>query len=97
MGQTISIQRTVRLGDVALFDTDRTLGGQDGETFASLAEAEAGTTYPARLATRLFGVDDRLEKVFVASNTVSAQRRGGWDDQSAEAAIQVMTGFFRFY
>lgn len=97
MGQTIGILRTVRLGDVALYDTDRTLGGQEGETFASRAEAAAANTYPARLAVRLFDADDRLERVFVASNTVSLQRRGGWDDQVAEAAAAVMTGFFRFY
>lgn len=97
MGQTIEIIQAVRQGETALFDTDRSLGGQDGETFSTAAEAEAGATFPARLATRLFAADAAIAQVFVLSNTVSVRRAGGWDDASVEEARAVLAGFFRFY
>lgn len=97
MGQTIEITNTVLLDEVALIDTDRSLTGQDGEAYASAAEAGAGSTLPAGLATRLFATDDRIEHVYVFSNTLSVRRAGGWDDGAVETAAAVIRAFFVYY
>jgi hypothetical protein len=97
MGQSIEILKTVRLGDVILIDTDRSLTGQDGESYGGITSAESVDSFPAALAVRLFGSDASIDHVFVMSNTISARRRGGWDDRSTAAAEQVIAGFFRYY
>jgi hypothetical protein len=97
MGQQIEIQETTRLGNVLVVSTDRSLSGQDGETYRSGAEADAGNTFPARLAARLFAADSRIEHVYVMSNTVSIGRSGGWEDGAVSTASNVVVNFFTFY
>jgi hypothetical protein len=97
MGQSIEILKTVRLGDVILIDTDRSITGQDGESYGGITSAESVSSFPAALAARLFGSDTSIDHVFVMSNTVSVRRRGGWDDVSTAAVEQVIAGFFRYY
>ena len=75
MGQPIQVAAT-RLGDVALFDTDRSISGQDGMGFASIAEAEAASEFPAKLAARLFDADSAVDHVFAASNQVVVRPPG---------------------
>ncbi len=96
MGQPITVQGQV-VGDVALYDTDRSITGQDGGGFASLEEAESGLGYGARLAERLFTADEAISHVFVQSNSVSVQRSGGWPQDAVDASGDVISRFFVFY
>ena len=97
MGQKIEITRSVTIGDVVVFDTDRTFSGQDGERYQSAGEAEAGTTYPAALAGRLFAVDAAVCSVYVTSNIVTIEREGGWDDGAVDQSGSIISDFFLFY
>ena len=97
MGQKIEITSSITIGDVAVFDTDRTLGGQDGERFRSVDEAEAGTTYPAGVAKTLLTADAGVKSVYVNSNVVSVERAGGWDDDALDQAGKLIRDFFSFY
>lgn len=96
MGQTIEINGSRRIGDVLIIDTDRSLTGQDAEAYTPGYTTES-TSFPARLAERLFEADADIDRVHVLSNAVSIKRSGGWEDSSAEAAAGVVAGFFRFY
>ncbi len=79
MGQLIEVDHR-RMGDVVVFDTDRSLSGQEGETFMSSGDTSGATTFPARLAARLFELSPALTSVYVFSNTISVRRFGGWED-----------------
>lgn len=96
MGQPITVQAQV-IGDVALFDTNRSITGQDGGGFGSALEAVAGDGLGAALATRLFAADAGITHVFVHSNSVSVQRAGGWAQHQVDAAGSVISRFFVFY
>lgn len=95
MGQRIVLRDSTIIGDVAIFDTDRTISGQDGESFTSLAAAREGISFSARLATRIFEADDAVDSVFVQSNAVTVRRAGGWDGAAGVGAV--IEGFFEFY
>ena len=95
MGQPITISGTTVDGAVAAFHTDRGITGQDGVSFAS-ADASDGS-FPGDLAARLFGADEAIDHVFIASNQVVVRRDGGWDDDSVAAAGSVVEAFFVFY
>lgn len=93
MGQTIEVKST-QIGDVALFDTDRSLTGQDRHSFAGTSDRDDP---PALLANRLFGSDPSVLHVHVLSNTVSIEREGGWDIASLAAATSIIADLFVFY
>jgi hypothetical protein len=97
MGQPISVSaRTI--DDVVVFDTDRSITGQDGAAFASAEEAGARPGwFPAELAARLFAADGAVDHVFVASNQVVVRRRGGWSDDDRDGAAAIVSGFFLHY
>lgn len=97
MGQKIEISSSVTLGDVAVFDTDRSLSGQDGERYRSVDEAANGSTYPAGLAGRLFADVDGVTSVYVTSNLVTIERAGGWDEERLDRAASVIREFFAYY
>ena len=97
MGQTIEILKTATIDHVLVIDTDRSLAGQDGEAFNGVEAARRGTTFPARLAVRLFESDEAVDHVFVMSNTVSIRRPPGWPDDLVASASRVVSEFFRFY
>jgi hypothetical protein len=94
MGQPIELTSIV-LGDVALFDTDRCITGQDGAGFTRDEAVE--DSFPARLAGRLFSADEALDHVFVGSNQVVVRRPSGWDDAALAAASAAIASFFVFY
>lgn len=96
MGQTIVINRTHRIGDVLLIDTDRSITGQEGEAYTPGYTTQS-STFPARLSERLFEADPNIDRVHVMSNAVSIKRSGGWTDEAARSINDVVTGFFRFY
>ncbi len=97
MGQTIEINRTTVLDRVLLIDTDRSLAGQDGEVYGGVEAARRKSTFPARLAVRIFEADSGIDHVFVMSNQVSVRRFSGWDDEKAAAIAKVVSEFFRVY
>lgn len=96
MGQPIKVEAT-QVSEVVIFDTDRSITGQDGSGFASLEEAAAVEIFPAQLAARLFQSDDTIDHVFVASNQVVVRRPSGWDTADVARASGVITDFFLFY
>ncbi|HSJ27408.1 MAG TPA: hypothetical protein VLB67_04310 [Acidimicrobiia bacterium] len=97
MGQTIEINRTTLIGKVLMIDTDRTLAGQDGEAFGGIEAARRSTTFPGRLAVRIFEHDSGIDHVFVMSNQVSLRRFAGWDDESVAGVAGLVAEFFRVY
>lgn len=96
MGMAITVSPARIVGDVAVFDTDRSVTGQDGAEFDSAA-AGAATTAAALLAQRLFAADAEVQHVFVASSQVVVRRRGAWDDPARDRAAAVIAGFFVHY
>ena len=96
MGQTITVESSV-VGEVAVFDTNRSLTGQDGGEFASADAAAEASGFDAELAGRLFAADTRVRHVYVLSNALTVQRQGGWDDAALAAAGGVIRDFFIFY
>ena len=97
MGQTIEIWDAVLVGAVLMVSTDRSLTGQDGETYRPSDPIEADAVFPAQLAARLFQSDPSIDHVYVMSNVLSIRRPGEWDDASVAAAREVVSSFFRFY
>jgi hypothetical protein len=96
MGQPIQLTTTTVDGDVAGFHTDRGITGQDGIGFDRQSAADADSL-PGDLAARMFGIDESLDHVFVASNQVVARRTGAWDATALGTIGDVITGFFVFY
>jgi hypothetical protein len=97
LGQTIEVIGTKVVGDVAMFDTDRSITGQSGKTFESGEEAVASESFPGMLAGRLFERLAGLAHVFVASNLVVVGRSGSWDEGALDEARRIITDFFVFY
>jgi len=95
MGQSIEVAATV-LDDVALFNTDRALTGQDGSSFSSDDDLD-GSDFATQLAERLFTEVPAIDHVFVASNQVVVRRPHGWDDHVVDIASRVISDLFLFY
>ena len=96
MGQAIEVEASA-IGDIAVFDTDRTISGQDGQQFSNSSEANDSETFPGRLAHKLFEADGALGSVFAASNAITVQREGGWDASSLATTTSIIEDFFLFY
>ena len=97
LGQHIKVLSTHTVGDVLLIDTNRTLGGQDGEAYEDPDTARSGATFPARLSARLMDLDPRINRVFTLSNTLTVRREGGWYPGEVDRVLQSVSGFFLFY
>ncbi|MDP8958613.1 MAG: hypothetical protein M3N51_05285 [Actinomycetota bacterium] len=99
MGQLIRVEAVPigPLNEVAIFDTDRSLTGQDGHAFGSEDEAIVGDSFPAALAIRLFESDPSIASVYVLSNGVVVRRSQAWDEASLGEAAEVIRTFFVFY
>lgn len=97
MGQRIEIDGIRAVDGSIIVSTNRSLTGTDGEGYASLDEASAASTFPAKLAVDLFEADDRLSRVFVHQNVVVITRRDGWPYDARDAASLVIEEFFLFY
>ena len=96
MGQLIEVDHLL-LGDVAVFDTDRTLSGQEGETYVSAAAADASSTFPGRVAGALFAALPSIVSVYVFSNTVSVRSSGGWSEEQSDTAAGVIRNSLVYY
>lgn len=97
MGQTIEIDEAIELGDVLLISTDRSLTGQDGESYVPGIITDDKPNVSAQLAQRLFDSDSKVDHVYVMSNAISIRRPGGWDEGALEVSRQTVSNFFRFY
>ncbi len=97
MGMPIAVQPARIVGEVAVFDTDRSLTGQDGVGYPDPTSAAESDIAPARLAQRLFAADKTVTNVFVASSQVVVRRGGGWDTVASDAAGAIIAGFFVHY
>ncbi len=97
MGQHIVVQEPVVVGDVAIFVTDRSLTGMAGIRFESASDAEGKEGIPARLAARLYAVDEALRQVYVAADTVVVRRVVGWNDAQLAAVAGALEELFVFY
>jgi hypothetical protein len=97
MGQTIEINGTDIIDYVLVIDTDRSLAGQDGESYSGVETARLHPTFPAQLAVRLFEADSGVDHVFVMSNSVSVRRPNGWNEEAVATASNAVSEFFRFY
>jgi ferredoxin--NADP+ reductase len=93
MGQRIHVDATP-VGNVAIFDLDRSLTGQDGITFVG---PPGGTTPPAGLARRLWEAIDQVDNVFVLSNTVTVRRESPWGADDIETASEIIANLFIFW
>ena len=96
MGQRIEVKPTA-VGTAAIFDTDRSITGQDGTSYASPDEAAADERFAGRLAGELFAADETTQSVWIASNTVVVTRADPWDEDALEAASDVIERFFIYY
>ena len=95
MGQLINVESSV-IDDVVVFDTDRSIAGQDGAAYGRDSETEDGT-FPGELAARLLADDGVIDHVWVASNQVVVRRPGGWDDPAVAATGTIIRELFQFY
>ncbi len=98
MGQQMTVTPQA-VGDVAIFDTNRSITGQDG-TAHTPAETPAGgpaEDFGAQLAARLFASDGGIDHVWVQSNVATVRRPGGWDAAALQRAADVIGRFFVFY
>lgn len=89
MGQLIEVDHLL-LGETAVFDTDRTFSGQEGESYPDAGAAAGAGTYPGRVAAALFEKVPSLRSVYVFSNVVSARKAGGWTEEQADEAAGVI-------
>lgn len=97
LGQKIEVLSTHTVGDVLLIDTNRTLGGQDGEGYEDPAAARSGMTFPAQLSARLMDLDPQINRVFTLSNTLTVRRQGGWARGEVERVSESVSEFFLYY
>ena len=96
MGQFINVTGTVA-GDSAIFEANRSLSGQDGESFDSIEATVDNTTFPARLAAEIFDADGAVSSVFTGSNGIVVGREAGWSDADVTRIGAVIEEFFVFY
>lgn len=97
MGQAIEIKSVNPVDRVLVIDTDRSLTGQDGQSFTGKQTAAQVGTFPAMLAVRLFESDPEVDYVHVMSNAISIRRLKPWDVESQDSASGVVADFFLVY
>ena len=97
MGQSIVIQSIETVDDSIIVTMNRSLTSQVGEGYDSQADADAGESFGAVLAARLFQADGSIERVYVASNTVVVKLPSGTDDAALTSLSTVIENLFLFY
>lgn len=93
MGQTIQVS-AIPVGNIAIFDLDRSLTGQDGVSFSQPPE---GPTPPEILARRLWDADGSVNNVYVLSNSVSVRKESDWATDDLDAASGIISNLFIFW
>jgi len=97
VGQSIAIKGTEVVDDSVIVTMNRSLTSQVGEGYDSLEAAEAGDSFGAMLARRIFEADESIDRAYVASNTVVLRRSGGWDDARISSISTAIEDLFLFY
>ncbi len=95
MGQKIEL-KTTQFGKNVIFDLNRSLSGQDGETYHNIAHASLSNEISAQLAMKLFQYSNDIENIFIQSNvvTVNFTKNMGTAIKEFEKQIE---DFFLFY
>mgnify|MGYP001343847558 FL=1 len=95
MGQKIELN-TTQFGKNVIFDLNRSLSGQDGETYYNIAHASLTNEISAQLAMKLFQFSNDIENIFIQSNvvTINFMKNMGTAITDFEKLIQ---DFFLFY
>lgn len=96
MGQSVAVE-SKQWDAVCVFTTDRSITGQDGAGFDSLAAADTGGGFPGTLAGRLFAADEAVNHVYVASNDVVVRRQVPWTDGDIAVAASTIEDLFLYY
>lgn len=96
MGQQITVV-TRLVGDFAVLTGNRSMTGQDSETYASPSSTDGSDSIGSLLAMRLFDEDPDLNHVHVQSNIATLRREGGWDTTSLASAVSTMEMLFVFW
>lgn len=97
MGQRIEIDDTTVVDDAAVFATNRSFTGTDGEGYTNAGDTEGVDTFPAKLAAELFESDSSLSRVYIDQNSLIVQRSGGWPSDALKATSTVIEDFFLYY
>ncbi|MCL1593084.1 MAG: hypothetical protein M3132_01870 [Actinomycetia bacterium] len=97
MGQRIEIEDEVVVDDSIILSTDRSLTSADGEGYGSADEATDSGTFAGGLASDLFESSDVITRVYVASNVVVVQRKGGWSADATASTRSIIEEFFLYY
>ena len=95
MGQKIELN-TTQFGKNVIFDLNRSLSGQDGETYYNIAHASLTKEISAQLAMKLFQFSNDIENIFIQSNvvTINFMKNMGTAITDFEKLIE---DFFLFY
>ena len=95
MGQKIEL-KTTQFGKNVIFYLNRSLSGQDGETYHNIAHASLSNETSAQLALKLFQYSSDIESIFIQSNvvTVNFSKNMGTAIKEFETQIE---DFFLFY
>ena len=93
MGQQIVVESEL-VGEVAVFTGDRSLTGQDPESYRTPPDGGGTGSIGAILATRLFELDDAIDYVYVQSNNVMVRRTVAWDDEARDGTQAVVESLF---
>ena len=95
MGQKIEL-KTTQFGKNVIFDLNRSLSGQDGETYHNIAHASLTNEISAQLAMNLFQFANDFENIFIQSNvvTINFTKNMGTAVTDFEKLIE---DFFLFY
>lgn len=97
MGQVIEIESVEHVDGSIIVTMNRSLTSQVGEGYDVSGDADAGDSFGALLALRLFEADGSIDRVYVASNTVVLRRPGEWDDASIASVSGAIEDLLLFY
>ena len=95
MGQKIEL-KTTQFGKNVIFDLNRSLSGQDGETYHNIAHASLSNETSAQLALKLFQYSSDIESIFIQSNVVTVKFSKNMGTAIKEFETQI-EDFFLFY
>ena len=95
MGQKIEL-KTTQFGKNVIFDLNRSLSGQDGETYYNIAHASLANEISAQLAMKLFQFSNDIENIFIQSNVVTVNFTKNMGTAVADFE-KLIEDFFLFY
>ena len=94
MGQAIQIKGASTIGEVTVFELNRSLTGQAGESYDGPESAELVNTLPGVLARRLFGAIPTVDHVYAAGSLVSVRDSAAWASDAREKVEYELRNFF---